>query len=131
MMLKGVGLIHAGRGPVTPDGEPNRIGRIVLQRERLPRGKAEAPERVRPASRPDRATLADALARGRAKLRNLEGLLPSLPEKDGRLLHPYLGELDAAEWLRIVRVHSEHHLQIVGEITGGRPPRPLSRGGRG
>ena len=121
MMLKGVRLIHAGRGPVTRDGGPNRAGLVVLQRERFPRGKAEAPDRVRPADRPDRDALTTSLARSRAGLADLEPLLPSLADRDGRLPHPYLGDLNAAEWLRIVRVHSQHHLQIIREITDVRP----------
>ena len=120
MMLKGVQVIHRGGGPVTEGGEPNRAGWIVLARERFPRGKAQAPDRVRPADRPDRDTLTASLARSRAKLADLEPLLPSLPEHPGRLPHPYLGELNAAEWLRIVRVHSQHHLGIIREITGER-----------
>ena len=120
MMLKGVQLIHRGSGPVSEEGEPNRAGYIVLQRERLPRGKVQAPDRVRPDDRPDRDALATSLARSRAKLTDVEGLLPSLAECAGRLPHPYLGELSAAEWLRIVRVHSEHHLGIIREITDER-----------
>ena len=117
MMLKGVQLIHRGGGPVTEKGEPNRAGYIALARERFPRGKVQAPDRVRPDDRPDRDMLTASLARSRAKLADVEGLLPSLSEKAGRLPHPFLGALNASEWLRVVRTHSEHHLQIIREIT--------------
>ena len=120
MMLKGVQLIHRGGGPVSEKGEPNRAGYLALARERFPRGKVQAPDRVRPADRPDRDTLTASLARSRAKLADVEGLLPSLAECAGRLPHPFLGDLNASEWLRVVRIHSEHHLQIIREIIGER-----------
>ena len=120
MMLKGIQVIRRGGGPVTEAGEPNKVGRVLLQRERFPRGRAQAPDRVLPDDRPDRDTLTSSLARSRAKLADLEAILPSLDEHAGRLPHPFFGDLNAAEWLRSVRVHSEHHLGIIREIADSR-----------
>ena len=59
--------------------------------------------------------------KGKAKQKRYaqtEALLSEIPEASGRIQHVYLGMLNAAEWLRIIRVHSEHHLAIIHEIIG-------------
>ena len=33
-----------------------------------------------------------------------------------KIPHQLLGPLDAPEWLRFARVHTEHHLAIVDEL---------------
>ena len=43
----------------------------------------------------------------------------------GVVPHPLLGDFDAASWVHLARVHTEHHLAIIDEILASeaRPSR--------
>ncbi|GAB5520110.1 MAG: hypothetical protein RhofKO_23610 [Rhodothermales bacterium] len=114
MMLKAPRAIHLGRGQ--DEEGPNRIGVMVMRTERVRRGKAKAPENTQPAPTPSQAVLQTTWARSKRSHDALASLLETLPDTEGRLEHPYLGWLNALEWLRIVRVHAEHHLRLIADI---------------
>ena len=118
MMLKGVRLICRGHRQVLGEGSLNRAGRYVMAHGML-RGKAQAPAIVVPPENDSiaRDELAKSLVRSRATYNATADLLPAIPEAQGYLSHFYLGELDAAQWLRLARLHSEHHLSIIQDIT--------------
>jgi len=107
-LLAGTGLL------VMRGGEPHPMARGLLAAGKLPRGEAQAPRMVRPPERVDRAMLAQWLAEGEAAVRALDParLVPG----ELKIPHQLLGPLDAPEWLRFARVHSEHHLAIVDEL---------------
>lgn len=116
-MLNAAVMLHHGRGPIDHEAEaPNRIGRIVLERERFARGQAESPAALHPPADLPREALQATHDRSRAKLHILQYLLPTLHDATGRMPHPYFGPLSAAEWLRIARVHSDHHFAIMQDI---------------
>lgn len=115
-MLKAIRRL-ATASPPLPDGEgPNRLGRLVLERGQFLRGRAQAPEQVRPPSEIDVDMLRRSLELNQHATAKVEPLLPTLGSVPGRLPHPILGPLNAAEWLRVIRVHSEHHLAIIRDI---------------
>jgi hypothetical protein len=91
----------------------------ILQRGRLPRG-VQSPRFVAPPPRLERPALLDALQGSRAALEAVGRVLGSVAEAPWIIPHQVLGALDARRWLRFARVHSAHHLRILGAIAGAR-----------
>lgn len=90
------------------------LGRIILAVGRIPRGRGNAPERLRGA----RLSAAD-LHASVAKLEEKLGLLSDvhLAEKRGPIVpHPRFGGLRPAQALRFAAVHNDHHLRIIEDI---------------
>lgn len=116
MMLKGIALICAGGSRILPEGALNDDGRYVLTHEHFPRGRGQAPAPTRPPADPSRADLRQGLARSQSRYEAAAKILPQVAGARGYLPHLFLGELDALQWLRLARVHSEHHLAIIDEI---------------
>jgi hypothetical protein len=108
-------MIESERG-VEPPGESGRMVKVVLEREKIPRGQVKAPEMVAPPDQPDRKAASAALSQAGKRLEALAAKLESLAEKTGRVPHPILGPMSAEEWLRFARVHSRHHLDIISDI---------------
>ena len=114
-VLANLSALVAGSGLlIVRGGEPHPMARGLLAAGKLPRGEAQAPRMVRPPERVDRAMLAQWLAEGEAAVQALDParLVPG----ELKIPHQLLGPLDAPEWLRFARVHSEHHLAIVDEL---------------
>ncbi|GIV60527.1 MAG: hypothetical protein KatS3mg043_1616 [Rhodothermaceae bacterium] len=115
-MLKAIEAIVAGH-PSVQAGEPNRAGWYVLRREDMMRGRGQAPADVHPPAAPTRTDLATTRDRSRHKYEAAAALLPDLPGRPGGLPHPFLGTLSAAQWLRLARIHSAHHLAIIHDVA--------------
>ena len=115
MMLKGIALILRGGRHVLAEGALNRSGRYVMARGFV-RGAGQAPEAVRPPEAPGRDDLLASLGRSRERYDATRALLADIPTAQGSLPHQFLGELDAAQWLRLARQHSDHHLAIIADI---------------
>ncbi len=115
-MLKAIEFIRLGRGPVTSEGEPNRIGHMVLDAGRMRRGKAASPDRFIPDDAPPREDILASIARCRKRYDGLGDQLGELEGYANRMAHPFLGNLNAMEWLRNASVHAEHHLRIIEDI---------------
>lgn len=116
-MMKAAQMICKGDARVIAEGAPNRVGEVVLRAGRMLRGKARAPAFTQPPAEPGRDELRASLARNREKLSEIEDLLAEMPKAQGCLEHPFLGCLNAAQWLRVVRIHAEHHLRIIQDLT--------------
>lgn len=114
MMLKAPRAIHLGRGQ--DEAGPNPVGVMVMRTERVRRGRAKAPENTQPAPAPSQEALQHVWARSKRSHDALGSVIGEIATAQGRLEHPYLGWLNATEWLRIVRVHAEHHLRIIADI---------------
>jgi hypothetical protein len=93
----------------------NLLGRVLLACGRLPRGRGKAPRGSEGEER-SAAELAAALARVRAALARLETEPERLRCKAPVLRHPYFGGLDPRQSLRMLAVHTDHHLRIVADI---------------
>ncbi len=117
MMFKGIQLICHGHRIADNEGEPNDAGRYLLAHGFV-RGQAKAPDSVVPPDDVSREDLRDALARSRRKYTQTEAFLPQIPEATGRIPHHILGMLNASEWLRLARMHAEHHRAIIRDIVG-------------
>ncbi|MGI8638933.1 MAG: DinB family protein [Pyrinomonadaceae bacterium] len=78
--------------------------------------KFEAPDRVRPTGK---QTIAESLARmeeNRKKLEELRPLFESVECSDFKFPHPFMGELNANEWLTLVGAHKARHLKQLENI---------------
>lgn len=120
MMLKGIQLICQGGSRILTEGALNDAGRLVIEQGVFPRGRGQAPEPTHPPEAPTRADLRQALDRTRKRYEATEAILGDISDAQGYLPHRFLGEMTAAEWLRLARVHAEHHLMIIREIAGER-----------
>lgn len=114
--LKAALVLANGKAP-SEKGTPNEFGQRVLREGRMPRQQLEAPPSVRPPGEVSREELDASLRRSRKKLDALADHLDDLPALTGRLPHPRIGPLTASQWLRFVRIHSQHHWGIVQEIV--------------
>ncbi len=117
MMLKGIRLhVEAQHPYALADGEPSIVGRYVLSRGCMVRGKAQAPEGTHPPVDLSLEELRQSLARSRSRLEAIEPHLPILSSLTERSPHPFFGALTPAEWLRVARIHTEHHIAIVEDL---------------
>lgn len=90
------------------------LGRIILAVGRIPRGRGNAPKRLRGA-RISAADLHASVARLEEKLEMLSDV--HLAEKRGPIVpHPRFGGLRPAQALRFTAVHNDHHLRIIEDI---------------
>lgn len=100
---------------------PNEIGLAVLAAGAIPRGQGPAPEFALPAGMsPDE--IASGLDALRMRAVGLERRLTALAVHRSTLPHHVLGHLGAAEWMRFLHIHHEHHAAIVRDILGAGPP---------
>lgn len=123
-------VLEGSFGRMAKDREPNDpvpgginlLGRLLLACGRIPRGRGKAPRGSEGEERSG-AALAEALARVRAALARLEADAERLRSPIPVLRHPYFGGLDARQSLRMLAVHTDHHLRIVADIrrAAGRP----------
>lgn len=97
-------------------GGPNGPGWAVLLTGRIPRGKAKAPPGMEPSAGVSREEVRAALAKSRGQLESLAAKIPDLRKFRGRLPHLRLGNLNSIQWLRFLRIHTDHHLRVTREI---------------
>jgi len=93
----------------------NLTGRLLLACGRIPRGIGKSPQSVRGAER-SAAELRESLARIRPLVERLRATPARLVDRTAIFPHPYFGGLDAAQALRFLSVHTDHHLRIVADI---------------
>jgi hypothetical protein len=115
-MMRVIEALHVGGLATTEDGEANAIGQWVLEHGTMVRGRGQAPEHVRPPEAVTREDLAETLTRGRRKLAQIADVLPVLEGLTRRLAHPVFGQLNAVQWLRVARIHADHHRAIIRDI---------------
>lgn len=93
----------------------NARGRMVLFAGRIPRGRAEAPQAVRPAEASPKELLA-LVGAVRERLTSLAEEEPFLRERAPYFRHVYFGGLTPAQTLRFLAVHTDHHARIIEDI---------------
>ena len=93
----------------------NLLGRLLLAFGRLPRGRGKAPKAVAGEERSSQE-LAAALAAVRARLAEVAARGELLARPDPIVPHPYFRCLNASQGLRMLAVHTDHHLRIGADI---------------
>lgn len=90
------------------------LGRFVLAIGYIPRGRAKSPEKL--------AGTAATAAELHAQLTGLEAAIERVAARPGKpssapiVPHPIFGGLSWAQGLRLLVVHTEHHLKIIGPL---------------
>jgi Protein of unknown function (DUF1569) len=84
---------------------------VVLLLNKFPRGKAKAPESVKPGEEINKATITALLVKAKQKAELFETL-----GKDKFFKHPIFGDLKLKQARRIIAIHTYHHIKIINEI---------------
>ncbi|TAD86819.1 MAG: DUF1569 domain-containing protein [Bacteroidetes bacterium] len=84
---------------------------LVLWIGKMPRGKAKAPGRVQPKQTVDPEVLQSATAKTTEALQTLKQLPPN-----AHFTHPFFGVLNKNQSLRVLLIHTKHHLAIIADI---------------
>jgi hypothetical protein len=93
----------------------NLLGRVLLAVGRIPRGRGKSPPAARGEERSP-AELAAAVARVRGLVAQLRDRPELLATRSPLVKHPYFGGLSPVQALRMVEIHTDHHLRIVADI---------------
>ncbi len=91
------------------------VGRAVLFTGWIPRGVGKAPESTRPQVE-SAATLRREVSESRQSVLELEAALSEIKAAKGRIGHFAFGGLTARQWLRVMGIHTRHHLKIIEAI---------------
>lgn len=92
------------------DGTANLTANFATKAAEARTRKLEAPEMVRPTGK---QTIAESLARmeeNRKRLEELRPLFESVECSDFTFPHPFMGDLNANEWLTLIGGHEARHL---------------------
>ncbi len=84
---------------------------IVLSSNKIPRGKAKAPDSVLPKDSLNEAFLLESVANTKLALVELANC-----KKNNYFIHPYFGQLNLKATIRFFEVHTHHHLKIIRDI---------------
>lgn len=91
----------------------NMAGRFVLLLGRFPRGRGKSPKALRGEGVDSRLIL-ESLETVRALRASLSPSL--LADPTAIVKHPYFGGFHAAQALRFLTIHTQHHLRIISDI---------------
>jgi hypothetical protein len=86
---------------------------VVYTRNSIPRGRGRAPEVVQPKGEIQKDSLKANIELARTKVKELGSLHPKQNFK-----HPYFNKLDVRSTTKFLRLHTKHHLDIIGDIIG-------------
>lgn len=102
--------------PSATEAKINRIGKAVLTRGAIPRGKAKTPPQFEPSDKPERSKLQTMHDNCTSRYEYLGENLDRIQEMNTGFEHPVMGTLSAPVWIRFLHVHTLHHLNILREI---------------
>ena len=88
----------------------NRL--LVFIMNKIPRGKVRAPKAVQPKEDFTTESLKVHLENSKLNLEKLSILNPNV-----YFNHPFLGHLKLKPTIRFIKLHTQHHLNIIKEIT--------------
>lgn len=87
---------------------------LVYTLNKIPRGKAKAPESVRPKETFNTDDLRKDIQLLKSRLAILDTLQPASFFK-----HPYFGNLNLKATVKMLQLHTKHHLDIINDIIKG------------
>lgn len=90
----------------------NLLRMVVLTIKKIPRGRGKAPKVVMPQQAIDAQHLQKHVATTRNKIASLTFI-----SNDRFFEHPYLGKLKLKQTISFLEIHTEHHLEIIEDIT--------------
>lgn len=89
----------------------NFMRTLVFAMNKIPRGKAKAPDRVQPKTLFSKETLENHIYNSKQKLKELEGL-----HRNSYFPHPYFNLLNLKPTIRFLSIHTKHHINIINDI---------------
>jgi hypothetical protein len=84
---------------------------FVYTLNKIPRGRGKAPESVKPKEQADAAKMNKTFEILKARLPLLDALQPNNYFK-----HPYFGDLNVKAAIKMLKIHTKHHIDIVNDI---------------
>lgn len=84
---------------------------LILTTKKIPRGRVQSPTIVRPKEGFNEESLKDHLHHSNQKMKELESL-----ETDSYFVHPFFGKLNLKPAILFIRIHTNHHLEIIDDI---------------
>ena len=100
------------------DGTAKITANFLAKAQEVREIKLEAPEMVRPKGK---MTIAESLAKMEENSQRIEKMRQLFETVDCAAYtfpHPFMGELNAAEWLTLIGGHETRHLAQIGKILG-------------
>lgn len=117
LSLKNAAALHSQRGRLireAVDVQPET--ETYLQQGVIPRGK-QAPRFVMPPKRIDMDILLELVQGNRRMINELEPYGADLYRAPHAIPHQLVGDMNAVQWVRFARVHTDHHWAIIREIA--------------
>ncbi|HOS47926.1 MAG TPA: hypothetical protein PLG57_04775 [Bacteroidia bacterium] len=111
LTLRGVSNVLINSNPSDYKWKFNYVRTYVLTFNKIPRGKAKAPDVVNPKVGIDKEALIALLSETRSKV----GVAEALPN-DKFFKHPFLGNLRRKQTIKFLGIHTRHHLEIINDI---------------
>ncbi len=108
---------YVDRQAYSEDHELSKLGAIILTRGRIKRGVAKAPEKFHAGETVSIDGLRKMELLQSAYFKSANPSTRSFSSQTGTADHPYFGPLNGNQWLRLARVHTEHHLSIIDDIV--------------
>ena len=87
---------------------------LIYTLNKIPRGKAKAPESVQPKELMNAAAMKQHIELLRTRLPVLDTLHPNNYFK-----HPYFGNLNVKATIKMLMLHTKHHIGIINDIIKG------------
>ena len=87
---------------------------IVLALGKFPRGRAKAPDSVKPGEQISKDSIIALITKAMQKAELLETL-----DNKKFFTHPYFGNLRLKQARKIIAIHTHHHIKIINEIISG------------
>jgi hypothetical protein len=87
---------------------------LIYTLNKIPRGKAKAPESVQPKEEINAADMKQHIILLRNRLPVLDTLHPNNYFK-----HPYFGNLNVKATFKMLKLHTRHHIGIINDIIKG------------
>ena len=86
---------------------------LVFTISKIPRGRAQSPNSVKPGNNFTAETLKDHSGTIKEKIKELQALKPN-----NYFEHPYFGKLNLKPAIKFLKIHTKHHLDIINDIIG-------------
>ncbi|QJD96756.1 DinB family protein [Mucilaginibacter robiniae] len=94
----------------------NWKGKLVFLLNRFPPGKRKAPAAIANLTQKiSKEEARNLIVRLRKRVDSIMPMLHNAPQ-DVKISHPGLGMLDARQWLKFLRIHTEHHIKQLDRI---------------
>jgi hypothetical protein len=91
----------------------NRL--LVFTLNKIPRGKVKAPRMVRPQEDFTTNSLKNHLEKVNSNLEKFDTL-----SANNYFEHPFMGQLNLKPTIRFLKIHTNHHINIIKEIIGSK-----------